>query len=629
MVAGEEIEWGLAVVIAEALTGIARREAAAANPGLGHAIGRPFRAVNNFWKKTKLFAPWNWIRYEYGNLSTDAIDKVLAADPGAAKYLNRAAREVWEGDKPGEKSPEYRAALREGVFDTITAGEAGELTKLPEFKQFLTPGEARWDKVRGFLERPMRGSKFREATFRYAKFLADVDRLRANKQPVYAGAFHGDIEALGSDPQGQMKMLEGDDLLFAKAAEISLKTYGDYNSLGVAGQWLRRYAVPFWSWQDVNFRYHANQLRNIADGLMGKAGPDLNTARKLALRYAGVRVVTTLVAIGLAKELWNQFGGVALGLWRDDDDLEAKLSEADRRRGHILLGKDAKGQALVVYTPSAGSDVAEWMGGQNMKRLFMEWARGQITLDQWISDYGKQLGWDVLNKAAQAVGPLGKAPYELMSGRSTFPDITDQRIIPDSEKYWRLVGTLTDDRAMNVLRQGFDKDYYAQPMGEQLQQIILQIRRRDPEQWAYYEARESASDWKEAKTGKRYEAGSYNAPEAQALRNFRKSIYRGDVATAQRFYSRLLEYGYTSERLDASIRSQAPLSDLNETERKEYQATLDERSRTQLALANQYYARIKALDGRERQLFPRKNGKPNPQPALLDRIVESQRRNSR
>ena len=624
MVAGEKIQWALPEEIADALNGIARREAAASNPGLGHAIGLPFRKLNSFWKGTKLFAPWNWIRYEYGNLSTDAIDKVLAADPGAAKYLARAAREIWNSDT-GEQTPEFKAAQREGVFDTVTAGEAGDLMKLPAFQEFLTPGEKKLETVKRILGGPARGSKFREATFRYANFLANLERLRAGQEPVYAGAFHGDIEALGEDVDGQRRMLDGEELNYAKAAEISLRTFGDYSSVSQATQWLRQYMMPFASWQDVNFRYHANVLRNLADGLMGKQG-DVATARKAALRYAGLRVVSTLIAVGIAKELWNQFGGPMMGLW-DDDDLESKLSEQDRRKGHLLLGKDKEGKPMVLYTPSAWSDVAEWVGGQNMKRLIMEWARGQIGLDQVVVDYMKQLGPDSLNKLAGSIGPLAKGLYETTSGKSTFPDVLDQRNIPPADKWWRLVGTMTDDRIVNTLRSAFDEDYYSQPALEQLQQIILQVRRRDPEQWSYYEVREDASDWKEAKTGKRSEFGSYDAPEAQALRNFRKAIYRGDVANAERFYNRLIAFGYTAERLDASIRNQHPLADLNEAERKEYLQTLTPKQRQELELATKYYNRIKALDGRERQLFPRKGQKPNPKPELLKRIVEDQSRN--
>lgn len=628
LVAGEKIQWALPEEIADALEGITRREAAESNPGLGHAIGLPFRKLNSFWKATKLFAPWNWIRYEYGNLSTDAIDKVLAADPGAAKHLARAAREVWaSGDPKFEASPEFAAAQREGVFDTVTAGEAGRLIELPAFREFMTPGEKRLDVVKRFLSGPARGSKFREATFRYANFLGNLERLRAGNEPVYAGAFHGDIDALGEDVDGQRRMLEGEELNYAKAAEISLKTFGDYQQLGVAGRWLRQYAVPFWSWQDVNFRYHANQLRNLADGLMGKQG-DVTTARKAALRYAGARVISTLVAVGLAKELWNQFGGALAGLWDDDDDLEKNLSATDRRRGHIILGQDANGQTMVVYTPSAWSDIAEWVGGQNMKRLLLEWARGQITLDQVVSDYAKMLGPDSLNKLVQSFGPLFKAPYEMTSGKAVFPDVTDQRSIPAADKWWRLVGTLTDDRIVNSLRAAFDRDFYSQPASEQLQQIILQVRRRDPESWAYYEVREDAADWKEARTGKRFEAGAYDAPEAMALRNFRRAIYRADVANALRLYERLQDYGYTAERLDASIRAQHPLADLNAAERKAFVAGLTAGQRRELDLALKYYGRMSVLDKREKQLFPSKRQPNQPaNPALLERIVEGQRRN--
>jgi hypothetical protein len=236
LTAGEKIQWALPDEIADALDGISKREAASVNPGLGHAIGLPFRAVNTFWKKVTLFAPWNWLRYEYGNLSTDAVDKVLAADPAQARFLGRAARELWNADQ-GNQSPEFRAAQREGVFDTITAAEAGELTRLPQFKAFMTGGEARWDNIRGLLERPMRGSAFREGVFRYAKFLADLERLQKGEPAVYAGAFHGDVEALGDSIELNRPALAGEELLYAKAAEISLKTYGDYNQLGVAGQW--------------------------------------------------------------------------------------------------------------------------------------------------------------------------------------------------------------------------------------------------------------------------------------------------------------------------------------------------------------------------------------------------------
>lgn len=90
-----------------------------------------------------------------------------------------------------------------------------------------------------------------------------------------------------------------------------------------------------------------------------------------------------------------------------------------------------------------------------------------------------------------------------------------------------------------------------------------------------------------------------------------------------RFYNRLLEYGYTASRLDASIRAADPLSELNEKQRKEYLSSLTPRQKAQLDMANKYYGRMKQLDHREKQLFPKTPGQTfQPKEALLRQIVE-------
>jgi hypothetical protein len=132
------------------------------------------------------------------------------------------------------------------------------------------------------------------------------------------------------------------------------------------------------------------------------------------------------------------------------------------------------------------------------------------------------------------------------------------------------------------------------------------------------------SQWKEQKTGKRFEAGDYQAPEAQALRGFRRAVYLGDVDAAERFYNRLLGFGYTSERLKASIRNQHPLAELNEEGRKEFIKGLSRADREQLRRALQYWERLSTLKGKERGLFPAKPGQRfTPQPERLRNAVES------
>jgi len=633
MVAGEKIRWVIPTEIADALNGMVKRDEAKRNPNrVGEVVMVLPRALMKFWKGTKLFAWWNWPRYEFNNLVTDVVDKLGINDPLAAKQAARAARELRASTrKDWTPSPEFAAAAREGVFETITAGEMGQLTGLPEFQAFETPGQAARRRTKDTLGWTISASKFREGVFRYSSFLANVERLRKGEAPIYGGAYRGDVEALETPVEkAAQPTLKGDEAIFGKAAEIALKTYGDYNMLGVGSQWIRAALIPFHSWTDVNFRYHANMLRNIADVL----GRDQVASRQMIARYgaanaarltwSAVRVMVGLAAFNLIMELWNNAGGAMAGLWDDDDDPEQDLSEADRRRPHLILGREKDGTVKVVYTPTAFGDILEWVGGHNLRRLMTDWLRGKRTFEEMVSEYAQQAPSDIGNKLLQGSRPDVKAIYEAASGRATFPDIFDQRSIAPSDKWWRAAETMLDRVPVEAVRKAVDKDYLGRPTGEVLQQAILQVRRRDPQQWAYYASREAAAEWKEAKTGKKFEFGSYDAPEAQALRNWRKAIYQGDVEAAVRLYERLLGYGYTAERLDASIRNQHPLSDLNKQEEREYLAQLTPERKRQLDLALVYYGKISKLDHRERQLFPRRAGVKNGVPfdSKADRLRE-------
>lgn len=600
LVAGERPQWLLPMEIAEAIRGVVKREQARSAVGIGKTIGHVMSKPLQWWKGNTLFNWYNYPRYEWGNTITDVIDKMLGADPGMTRYLGRALKEVRDAAR-GQRTDDYESAEREGVLQSVTAAEVEELARLPEFEDFLTSKRWRMEKVRKFITWTARASAVRESTFRYAKFLADVERIRSGQQPVYAGAYWRDVQAAGT-PE-------------AKAAEIALKTFGDYGNLSVVGNFLREHVIPFWSWQEINLKYHANLFRNLHDMLTLPLDERPQGARQAALAAAvrtatftaraAVGIALRLALMRLAVELWNQMGGAWAGLWDDDEDLEGQLSEADRRRFHLLLGKDENGRVRVVYIPNALSDAAEWFGGNNFARLFTEWAKGDIPFGQFASDYGKQLPADLVNKVVQGARPDAKFAYMAVSGKDPFPDVTSQRDISRDNLGWLLMQTVTDRDAATFLRQQLDKDFYApEDLGDWLGRKLLQIRRRDAEQWAYYEIRDRASDWKEAKTGKRNDGFDYKSPDQQVIRNFRKAIYRGDMENAVRFYHRLRDYGYTNQRFAASIRSSDPLSDLNKQERVEFERDLTAYERELLARARRYYGRLSASKGRERALFP-------------------------
>jgi hypothetical protein len=150
-------------------------------------------------------------------------------------------------------------------------------------------------------------------------------------------------------------------------------------------------------------------------------------------------------------------------------------------------------------------------------------------------------------------------------------------------------------------------DYYSpRSSWDWASQLILQVRRRDPEQWAYFYIRDKATQWKQARTGISREQGSYDSPDAEALRNFRRAIYAGDVDAAKRLYVRLLDYGYTAQRFEAGIKASEPLGDLSTRDgsRKAFIDSLSPYDRKMLDKAQVYEMRLSRLKLDARRIFP-------------------------
>jgi hypothetical protein len=150
-------------------------------------------------------------------------------------------------------------------------------------------------------------------------------------------------------------------------------------------------------------------------------------------------------------------------------------------------------------------------------------------------------------------------------------------------------------------------DYYSpRTSWDWASQLVLQVRRRDPEQWAYYYIRDKATQWKQAKTGVSREQGGYDSPDAEALRNFRRSIYAGDVEAAKRLYVRLLGYGYTAQRFEQGIKASEPLAGLSAKDgsRKAFVDGLSPYDRRMLDKAQAYETRLSSLKVDARRLFP-------------------------
>lgn len=617
---GARETWVLPARVAESLRGVADRMQA--NDG---AVDAAAKWTLGKWKAWKLFMPWNHVRYEYGNIVADA-EKIFSASPSTIRQLPAAFREIrdfWQGKEPGA---DLRAALKEGVINAITAQELGSLNRMKAFEDFQTRTERLQNQLvrRGssIVYQPITNllglgdlsapelSAFREGVTRYAKYKADLEAIRNGTRPNYAGAYWRDIEAIQDSRMGAKDAAE------RKAAAISKATFGDYGDLSINGQYIRDRLVPFYSWMEINFRYHANLLRNLHD--MVRAGEKSRTealgagTRAAAVAAAGF---TARAAGGVALRLALPYMAVALWNSTDDrDDLEKLLSEEDRRRFHIIIGKTKDGNTTlrdgrkieVLYGQTALQDVTKWFSGAKFMQAMGQWMNGKTDFPTAFSTWRDQLVPDFLNNTIGSAGPYGKIPYALLSGKNTFPDITDQRTIPAYDMRRHILGQITDEFTADQIETAINKDYYgSKDVGDWARQLVLQVRQRDPDQWAFYSIKDKAAKFVEQRTGQKRDS-AFDAPDQQVLRNFKRAIYRGDVEKAVQFYQRLLDYGYTSERFAASIRSQDPLSTLPKENglRAQFVASLTPDDRAQLDRAYAYYERMATSRGREPLLFP-------------------------
>lgn len=622
---GTRETWIVPARVAEALRGIADRQSHQDN-----AVEKGLKALNSTWKAWKLFMPWNHFRYEYGNVIAD-LEKLMSASPVTFKYLPSAAQEIrtfWMGGEPTE---ELRAALRENVINTITANEMAALQRQPNFRAFETWNEKLLNEAKAILSAPaanatrlfkkdgllgrvtsVEESAFREAIFRYAKFKGDLQAIRAGARPNYAGAYWRDIEAMQDTHPG------ADDAAIRKAAAISKATFGDYGDLSVTGQYVRDKLIPFYSWMEINFRYHANLLRNLRDMVRAGEASHAEAARAGARAAAVFGAGFTARAAGglalrlslpyLAVQIWNNLG--------DREELEELLSDEDRRRFHIIVGESKDGNTTlrdgrkieVIYANTAFMDVMKWFSGPRFTQSVAGWLSGREDFVTAFSAWRDSVVPDFINNTVGSVGPLVKIPYTLIAKKSTFPDVLDQRTIPAFDMRRAILSQVADEFTADQIERVVNKDYYgSKDLGDWARQLILQVRQRDPEAWAFYEIKDKAADFVERKTG-RSRDNSYNDPDQQVLRNFRRAIFRGDLEKATQFYVRLLENGYTAERFADSIRAQDPLSSLPKENglRRQFVESLPPVDREMLQRAYAYYERINASRGREAQLFPRK-----------------------
>ncbi len=552
--------------------------------------------VTRGWKWNALMRPDNWVLYRFRNQTE--ILKVLAIAPGALqrKYLTQSIEDMRRLFLSGEvgQNKSVRAWMeRGGAAAMVRVQEIYEVNALDVLKDLaVTKNETGIGYYFGMPTRAIRAmvdkqgqlNDMLESLYRYAAFLYFRDQIKANGGGVtnYAASVPADIDGLSDDQD--------------KAFRLSNDLLGAYDDVSKFGDMLRRGLIPFWAFQELNLRTHVQAIRNAWTRPELTIGAGATLVKKAVragriLPAAAARLgAGALAAIGRIGIMYVAGHGLLYAINRlllaalgeDWEEYKADLPKEVRTRAFLALGRDGAGRPLYVDRLGAFDDVLEWFGMTGVDETFRDVLSGRRTLMQAVGDIAKASP----NKLYQGVTPFVKAPAEMASGLSTFPDVFKSRPrrdqdpmlylaqMMDAEGLYRRATNLPDPPPMDLAAKTF-------------------VRFADPGASDYFAVRDHVRRvMQQEGRGGGHGAGGQ---KSLALYYARQAIRWRDQKAALYWHARYRALGGTQESARDSLANLAPLAGVPQNLRGRVMVGLDE---DMLKRAERYYAERVIADER-------------------------------
>ena len=374
------------------------------------------------WKQWTLINPRRYFKYNTQNTSGD-LDGVIAAFPKALKwkYLEPAFLELWDVTvRNGTPSAVFQEAAERGVLDGgWSISEVYDVQNDIE-GLLVKPGlsQRTLRKIWKFLAK---STTFRENFLRYAMYLAVREEIQTARREN-PGRLNEDLMPLVGYGAGRIDQVNAITSDADRAAYISRESLGDYSAISVLGQKLRKWVIPFWSWQEINAKRYYRIGSNIVATQKG-------FGRAASLAALGAKV-------GTRAALWLTWRAMvySVGTWMWNNllfpDLEEELRDEDRRRLHLILGKSDDGEIKMLRMPGALSDLMGWFGLDDVLAALSHISKGRGT---W-RDVALAVVQAPISRLVNGLTPTFKVPGEALAGRSFFPDVFNPRLIRDG---WR------------------------------------------------------------------------------------------------------------------------------------------------------------------------------------------------
>ena len=409
-------------------------------PKVRGAFGKIAKDITTQWKKLMLFFPTRAIKYNIRNMTGD-LDAILAGNPKTLRFLPKAMSELWEvyyGN--GTPSPELREFQKRGGAITIqTTQDMGDYKQLKEYKRLLEQLKAKkpndwaklpravwklfdkfaWSGIQNF-------SDFREQWLRYACYLEYLHQVKSNDEHLPRNWGASVKEEVLSIPA---KDEEG---IRHRAFKMSNELLGAYDQVSRTGKGLRDIAIPFYSWMEVNAKRYYRLIKNgITEDGLGDFASRFLKGQLANIPYYGFKLTKTYILVNLLAMLISAFNHF---VWPEDEE---KLPPNIKNKIHITLGHDTQGNVLYFDRMGAMFDNLEWFGQEESPFFpFAKDIKEIFNGRQSFTDFAGKLITSPINKIVSGINPIIKTPFEVLTGKSLYPDVTHPRNIRDNGAYF-------------------------------------------------------------------------------------------------------------------------------------------------------------------------------------------------
>jgi hypothetical protein len=527
------------------------------------AMRQSSAAAVSTYKQWQLINPKNYLSYNLRNFISD-LDAAMAY-PGVITELPAAIKDIYKysRSKSSAATAEIEQAIKDGVMDSgITFSEIPDISKSGVFKVFADSDPNIISQTMNKVWEGMKNTtNARENWIRLAAYRHIKKKLDAG-ETIYGASTKGQVEAIETNGR--------------KAAKLARELVGDYGGISEAGRAIRKHAMPFYSWQEINAPRYVRMIKNMSSEEGG--GKRLLGVGGARVVFGGVKLGAKLAAITAGINAWNHLMY---------PDLEDQLSKTDMgKRPHLIVGRNPDGTARVFQADTALRDALDWFDFGDTVSDIQAVADGRATITDKLAEAGKA----PINRVVQSLGPI-KTIAEIGFGRSSYPNI-----FPRGTE----VGITTRpirDRAEHLAQALAVKGLYQRITGKpvppssgvagQISDWFLTMR-VDPEESIFWNVRSRVSDYKK-KIGKN--VGSVDPTEkSNTLFYYKQALRWNDPVAADRFLKQYKEeFGGSEDGLKQSLARTHPLGGLAKSDWPEFIKQLTPDERDQLKVAIQYY----------------------------------------